>query len=386
MLKFKSFIIIVEANLASHGSEAERHAKKYITPFIGSTEPTHTLSKRSGNLEAGERVHVHGHEVDEDGRHHAIVSTTGNEKDAVRVGFSRLSKPKTAYSDEHAITNLWNHSVKHGLHGSVENMHAEIERAKNDPSHPLSFENVNSSGFTSKDKKAKGAKDAYFNQLKAAAHTVHSIAQSKEAKEKIGNGDHEMSIMGGEKAKVSNFYARHGMKDSGTGATSKTDLKIGQRDPMRLSVKKTAGSQLASSESADFQGIIHSAAHALHRDGHITDEQHKDMIAHAARIAEVQKRGLTASEDEHEGNVEEGRSNLKSLLKIHPKVSEYIRREAAIGEGKFGSDSEATPTHFVKHGTNASLTSINDYDYSGNAPRFAKPKGKGRQYTVRVDT
>ena len=384
MLRFKSFI--AEANLANSGSEAERHAKKYITPHIGSAEPTHTISSDTNNLRAGERVYVHGHEVDEQGKHHAIVSKTGSERDTVKVPFSKLSKPKTSYSDEHAITHLWNHSVKHGIHNSIEDMHTEIEKAKSDPSHPLSFENADSRGFTSRDKQAKGAREAYFNELKAATHTVHAIARSKEAKKKIENGDHQMSVSGGERGTVQNAYTKYGMKQGGASATSKTDLKIGNQQPIRLSVKKAKGSQLASSESADFQGIVHSAAHALHRDGHITQGQRDQMIQHAAKIAEIQKKGPAAAEHEHEGNVREGQAHLEKLLSIHPKSIEYMRKEAATGEGKYGSGSEATPTHIVKHGPGASVTSVDEYDHGGKAPRFAKSKGRGREYTVRFDT
>lgn len=387
MLRFKSFIII-EASLAGRGSEAERHAKKYITPFIGSNEPTHTISSRSGNLEAGQRVHVHGHEVDKNGRHHAIVSTTGNEKDVVKLPFSRLSKPKSGYSDEHAIVRLWNHSVANKKHDSIKSLTSEIEAAEKDKDHPLSFETADSEGFLSRDKNATGAREVYFAELRRAAHTVKSLSDNPDIQKRIKSGDFAMERIGSKRGTLSQAYIKGGVKQESPASTSKTDLTIGTQNPLRLTVKNSRSSQLTSSGSSDFMSMARHAANKLREHGHIDDEKHNQIISAASEISKLQKKGTQQYTDEvHQNNLNQGKQNLRDLASIHPKFNEYFRREALTGEGKFDSELHK-PTHIVTHGEGSTVIGINDHDYSGSLPRISRGKGgsgKQREYVIRVD-
>jgi hypothetical protein len=393
MLRFKTFIL--EAVLGASTKKPEEHVVKYIDPFVGSEKPTHTMDKPHENFSAGQRVFVHGHHVDEHGKYYAKVSAAGNESETVNVPFRKIQKPKTSYNEEHAIANMWNHSVPHGLHNSVERMHAEIEKAKKDPNHPLSFEKAGREGFLGKDKNAHGAKEAYFSQQKTAAHTVHALGKDKDISNKIKSGNHKMSVLGDQLGNLSSTYTGYGVKQGSKSATSKSDVKIGSgKGAIGASIKKSGGGQLASSGSSEFRGLVHAAANKMLEHGHITHEQHGQMLAHAAKIAEVQAHGKTAHSEEHDENVKQGQQHLNNLLAVHPKVNEYLRREATTGEGKFDTDQQepVRPTHLIMHGENASVSNISNskHDFiSKKQPRFAKGKGGTtgkREYTVRIDS
>lgn len=117
MLTFKSFLS--EATLRASGADATRHSEKYIKPFLpgGSqhAEGTHTIASDHASLSAGDSVTLHGHEVDEKGVHHAIVSKIGS-KEKIKIPTNKLNKPiKSNNKGLKQEGELVNHLNKHGL-------------------------------------------------------------------------------------------------------------------------------------------------------------------------------------------------------------------------------------------------------------------------------
>ena len=94
MLSFKGFL--AEASLTTSGPNADRHFKKYVKDYLpgGSShgEGTHAIAKSGDGFNAGDAVTIHGHRIDDSGKHMLTVSKTGsNEKKEVIA--SRLTKP-----------------------------------------------------------------------------------------------------------------------------------------------------------------------------------------------------------------------------------------------------------------------------------------------------
>ena len=60
MIKFKLFLnetaVPGRGVIAASGREMERHQQKYVTPFLGKKEFSHTLASDNGNMKAGTKV------------------------------------------------------------------------------------------------------------------------------------------------------------------------------------------------------------------------------------------------------------------------------------------------------------------------------------------
>ena len=117
MQTFLSFIS--EAAIKSKGIDAERHASQYITPYLPGNEKhapgTHEVLRDHEGLSAGDKVTIHGHEVDDNGVHHAIVSKVGSRK-KIRIPVNKLNKPiKAKNRGLENEGNLVGHLNKHGL-------------------------------------------------------------------------------------------------------------------------------------------------------------------------------------------------------------------------------------------------------------------------------
>lgn len=377
MLRFLDFIIL-EANMSSVGDAAEVHASRYITPFIRSSEPTHSTV-------FGSRVFVHGHKII-NGIYHAVVSSSKKGKRKL-IPFNKIIKPKAGYSDERAISALWNHSVANKKHESLDSMNSDIDLAEKDENHPLSFQNASRDGFLSKDKNASGAKDAYFSELRNAAHTVKALSGHPDVKQKIESGDFNMANVGTSRGILSQLYTNSGVSQKSPASTSKTDLVIGSENPVRLTVKKSKSSQLSSSGSSDFLSMVKHSSNRLREHGHIDDEKHNQILSLASEISEIQKRGKQNLNDQtHQDNLNQANEKIKQLVSMHPKFNEYFRREALTGEGKFDSDLHK-PTHIITHGEGSRISTTDEHDYSGTIPMMSRGKGgstRQREYVIRL--
>ena len=115
MLSFLSFLIEAKLNSkagdeskfningSSYQTEGDRHAQKYIAPYLPGkakhAKGTHTVAADiSPEIKAGDAVTIHGHEI-VDGKHHAYVSGA-NSKKKVLVPINKLNKPTGATATE----------------------------------------------------------------------------------------------------------------------------------------------------------------------------------------------------------------------------------------------------------------------------------------------
>lgn len=113
MLGFRDFI--AEAAIKANGPQGDRHAGKYITPYIGQQD-THVTNRAIGDLPAGSKVSILSSAKKQD-KHYATVTSGGMTHE---IPHSYLEKPAGAirrkgdagFAKESEIAD---HLKKHGL-------------------------------------------------------------------------------------------------------------------------------------------------------------------------------------------------------------------------------------------------------------------------------
>lgn len=124
MKSFSSFLI-EQVALKASGMSAARHTSQYITPYLpgGSkhSEGSHEMASNHGDLKAGQKVTILGHEVKQDSKgkyvHHAIVQATGS-KQKHSIPTNKLFKPAASARKNKGLEQegqLSEHLNKHGL-------------------------------------------------------------------------------------------------------------------------------------------------------------------------------------------------------------------------------------------------------------------------------
>lgn len=113
MKSFTNFLI-TEVAIKASGADADRHAKKYITPYLPggpkhSEQGTHTLTGTN------EPVTLHSHNV-ENGKHSVVISKVGSDE-KMSVPVSKLHKPETkAVNKGHEYeVSTFNRLKQHGI-------------------------------------------------------------------------------------------------------------------------------------------------------------------------------------------------------------------------------------------------------------------------------
>ena len=407
MLKFRFFIeqYLEEAarTMAGSGIRGERHAKNYVIPGHSLT-----VNTKHKDIALGDEVHVLGHHTDDKGKIHARVMHNGTEK---TIPISKLNKPTSKkdvqYNDEHATAAVWNHAATKKIHGDVDKMHAEIAKAKSDPTHPLSFENASNEGFKGKEKTEEARKD-YYQKLHKAAYSVQAMHDSANSNMKrhikIGS---KMYIHGAEHGHLSELYKKHYGKDYHPGAaTAKTDLRVGEKDDKSagfISLKDESGGQIASGGHQEF-GAIHDAGARAMLDNHPAyrhlspsekEAHHKKIMHHVKKIQDIMHKGYNPdNEEDYKSKVNELRQHNEELHKKYPHLWHETRHEAVSGAQKFekqedGTDSPHVATDIVQHAKinkknkvlrPATSTRLSDIDH-GNKPKgfFGKSKNPTRR-------
>ena len=100
------------------------------------------------------------------------------------------AKKAAKFNDEHAHAHVWNHMTSKGIAHDKKAMHAELDKAKTDTSHPLHTSNLKS-GWVGKNKD-KDHNHAH-NELKTAVHTVHKMMQHDDF-QKSAKAGHKNSL------------------------------------------------------------------------------------------------------------------------------------------------------------------------------------------------
>ena len=93
MQSFKTFIVEGRGKMTASGQAGEEHLKKYVQPFLGSKEFTHTLATEHEDLPAGSRVKLKSVERINGKIHVKAEDETGNEQ---LIPISKMHKPGEA--------------------------------------------------------------------------------------------------------------------------------------------------------------------------------------------------------------------------------------------------------------------------------------------------
>jgi hypothetical protein len=306
---------------------------------------------------------------------------------------------KSGYNDEHAMAHLWNSIVGHPRqsqligHQDSSKIHEEIEKAKNDPLHPLHHNNAPSAGYTG----GVVNPEAYYKELHDAADTMHALANHPAFANAIKNGA-RARVTGAEPGQLSDTWKKNGGKNK----TSKADVVIGgdgdKGGKLTLSLKK-GDSQLMSGESAETRATYDHASNRLMQENPEFKNEHKTGVMN--RINEITSHmdsmvpsrileNATASgmkipqekvdeyiRSEQLRHNEQANKKMKKLHADYPDLEKHVIYEAATGHGKFGRNNIGTARFLVtthKKGPHIHDTE-NDGPIKASIPRIALPKG-----------
>ena len=207
MLGFKQFILYEMAkNLSGSVENFERHRRKYVDPLIDNEDSPLKTSRdindgggiiipkgsqvipRVGGTEgrAGvyrpsstNRPHISATVVRPNGyRSHHFIPATSIETPTENDG---------KHNYEHAVRALWNFSTKNknlvtGNDGklNLDRLKSEVEKSKTDENHPLHHIHSSEDEFGGGVKNSEKAKETRHLNLRAAAYTVHSLANHED--------------------------------------------------------------------------------------------------------------------------------------------------------------------------------------------------------------
>ena len=310
------------------------------------------------------------------------------------------------YSDEHAHRKTWNHFITHKKHGkevrghiekgdhesALSHMKGEVEKAKSDPKHPLSFEKAKR-GF-SKSGKTESDRENYHKELGDATHGVRALASHKKMKGAVDKG-HPARVTGGSDpdAKLSKQWKSGG----GSNKTPKGDLEVynpkNKKERRGVSMKKGGGAQLASAEPGEMKATYKSAAKSYTQrfHGHKSKEERKkiqgDIENKSGTAAKLLARMKTGSEGGNELRKRSAQRKIDRLHGEHPQLTRHVSQVSTSGDAKFSGKNSAGTAGIVLTGkTNKSDANAKSADQQTSAkPRAAKPKGSNRAGNLKVD-
>lgn len=308
---------------------------------------------------------------------------------------------------EHAITSAWNHFIKDRVvksgkktvvesghlkrladkknYGNKEHaektreeMHQEIEKAKEDENHPLNIKNASHAIFKGGKKDIKKDKQAYYEEMHRAVDSVHGmVAHSKHLHEAVEKG-HVLASLGQTKSKLSSIWKKHGAKDS----TSKSDIALVDKKHIdenghlkhdakgagiSISLKKGSGAQLGASSINEISAMHeHAFDEMMKHDSEYIKMSEKKKAEHKKelleKLEEAKQKARELSNmpylekdskekstpkrkkiiDEVNGHFESKRNEIAKIFdeihKKHPKLKHHVIMEAVTGKGKFKTD------------------------------------------------
>lgn len=298
---------------------------------------------------------------------------------------------KSGYNDEHATAHLWNHitsspdASKFLRHENPDLIRIEIEKAKDEPAHPLNAKNAPKAGFH------KGVRndDAYYNELHHAADVVHALANHPSFKDAVRKRM-KASVAGSERVKLSDLWKKNGANESSATAVGKADVIIGDRSGEHHAVSlKKGNAQLMSAEPKEF---ISTYDHATDEHMKVNPEftsEHKNQVMHAVRELARHLNSIAGKKrSTQEKMAREGDELLQAMHKMHPGLAKHVHFEAATGHGKFGYSAPGTARYLVTSkpsGSHVHDTLTNQEPIIASVPRISLPKNEGRPAVVRAD-
>jgi len=263
-----------------------------------------------------------------------------------------------SYNYEVALERLYNHLIKGDNRANITGKRMrlaigkgdidtvtdiiaqELNKAQNDPKHPLHFDNAPDEGFTG-GKKTEDHKQSYYDNLKDQSFTVLNDVQSRTGRS-IGARGSVAKRQGEDKVELSPVAQRLYDKIQDT---SKPDMVF--QDPVRpervskTSLKKASGAVAASSGDRETYGnigiAVDSAIKKLLKSGKISksevDELRFSGMSIAGKIRSVIKGSKGQDQKELLPQVDKLQGELESIL---PGISKEIGIEQLTGKGKYG--------------------------------------------------
>lgn len=259
-----------------------------------------------------------------------------------------------SYSDEHALRKTWNHFIVHKKHGSevkkhldsgdhdsaIKHMKSEVEKAKSDPKHPLSFEK-SKRGY--KGQKSEEDRDSYHKELDNAVHGVHSLATKERRTVNAAKKRLPMKNTGSGKSPVTKQWQKSGAKNT----TPKRDVEIydpkNKKHGIGISMKKPGGSQLMSGGPEETHATIRHASRQLGREMRKSGKSREEVKSAVSDIENRSQRASRAISAMSRGS-RQRKNALKQVAQrhydrmhsSHPNLSRHIGSEASSGVGKYG--------------------------------------------------
>jgi hypothetical protein len=259
-----------------------------------------------------------------------------------------------AYNDEHALRKTWNHFMVHKKHGAevrkhldagdqkaaLDHMKGEVDKAKSDPKHPLSFEK-SQRGF--KGGKTDSDSKSYYQELDNAVQGAHTLATKERRTVNAAKKGLPMKNTGAGKAPVTASWAKTGA----TNTTPKRDVEI--HDPKNpkygvgISLKKSGGSQLMSGGPEETHATIKHAAKKhvaeLIKSGKSKEEAdaaHQDIVKRSERVSWLVKGMEKGSPARKSAIKQAAQRHIDHMHDNHPGLENHIGSEASSGNEKFG--------------------------------------------------
>jgi len=308
-----------------------------------------------------------------------------------------------SYNYEVALERLYNHLIKGDNRANITGKRMrlaigkgdmdtvtdiiaqELNKAQNDPKHPLHFDNASDEGFTG-GKKTEDHRQSYYDNLKDQSFTVLNDVQSRTGRS-IGARGSVAKRQGEDKVELSPSAQRLYDKIQDT---SKPDMVF--QDPVRpervskTSLKKASGAVAASSGDRETYGnigiAVDSAIKKLLRSGKISksevDELRFSGMSIAGKIRSVMKGSKGQDQKELLPQVNKLQRELESIL---PGVSKEIGIEQLTGEGKYGKSGRVDRLI----ATGRSGGTIEDPRAVSVTQRARQGKGGGRPMAVAAD-
>ncbi|NBP01582.1 MAG: hypothetical protein EBU90_15905 [Proteobacteria bacterium] len=271
------------------------------------------------------------------------------------------------YSDEDAFRKIWNHFITHKKYGSElrqllrakdfngakKYMESEVESARNNPNHPLSFEKAKR-GF--KGGKTSGDIDSYFNMMKLAPDSVTAFVKGRRGSNTSDRVGVYARVSGGAKPPTSSEWEKETGKSSDT---SKRDIEFvdpkNRKYGLGLSLKMGKGSQTISAEPdeayATFQAAGKEYIKKLRKRGASREEIDAFQSQLNKTSQQVRKSlGFTSPQMTPKVNKELSdrrlslaQRSIDKLFDNHPKFISDFDKEGAEGRVKFGKGVSSLP-------------------------------------------
>lgn len=404
MLKFSTFINLLESKLNEMSDETSGHGKyiglsgaknderleRYSSLYNQSADKTafsvrkkakKIFDKKTGlhttlGVPAGAPIVVHGHGKDQAGNnvYHITHPITGRKTTIPTTHLAIQTGESGKHNPEYAVMSLWNHFGKRST--DVTRVHGEIEKAAANPSHPLHLANADKSGFKHGIQDNDVAKDTYYQNLKDASHTLSALASHKDFSILHDEGA-KMSVIGASRGELTDAYTRHGVKIGSPAATPKSDGLVisGHSGKIKtLSLKqisreqgigkngkqkkpKKVGSQIMSSSPEEARAVYGAAVDRMfpagsknHKEAHAKLDKIKYHASNTNHLTEGEKHAALANK------------HIKDLHQTYDKhgLREFVLHEAMTGQDKF-KDKQHVATHLVEIGPGAQVYSLGNH-------------------------